>query len=128
MAALSSMMRMRLLRAVGEGVFIESELRGWPRRYGKNTQKGIRDGPDIGLRALLTNGPTHGLQPTATDLLIGAYMTQSTAVRQLSKRLGRRVNTSEAGRWAASFDSSKISFMPEAVVTPATESDVGIVL
>jgi glycolate oxidase len=55
-------------------------------------------------------------------------MSQSTAVRQLKKRLGARVDTTPAGRWAASFDSSKISFLPEAVVTPKAEADIGLVL
>src|SRR4051812_25125651 len=73
-------------------------------------------------------GLTSGLQPMATYLVIGAYMSQSTAVRELKKRLGRRVDTSRTGCWAASFDSSKISFLPEAVVTPRAEADIGAVL
>ncbi|MBA3850693.1 MAG: FAD-binding oxidoreductase, partial [Opitutus sp.] len=50
------------------------------------------------------------------------------ATRQLKRRLGARVDVSEQGRWEASFDSSKVSFLPAAVITPRTESDVGIVL
>ncbi len=50
------------------------------------------------------------------------------ATRQLKKRLGARVNTSQQGRWAASFDSSKISFLPDAVIIPRTEKDIGPVL
>jgi len=50
------------------------------------------------------------------------------ATRQLKKRLGARVDTSQKGCWAASFDSSKISFLPEAVITPRTEKDIGPVL
>jgi glycolate oxidase len=46
----------------------------------------------------------------------------------LMRRLGARVDTSEKGRWAASFDSSKISFLPDAVVTPRAEQDIGVVL
>jgi glycolate oxidase len=52
----------------------------------------------------------------------------SSATRQLRRRLGARVDTSAEGRWAASFDSSKISFLPAAVVTPRRESDIGVVL
>ncbi len=52
----------------------------------------------------------------------------SFATRQLKRRLGARVDTSEKGRWAASFDSSKISFLPAAVVTPKREADIGVVL
>src|SRR5882757_7341959 len=53
---------------------------------------------------------------------------QALATRQLKKRLGARVDTSPEGRWAASFDSSKISFLPDAVITPRTEKDIGPVL
>lgn len=52
----------------------------------------------------------------------------ATVTRQLRKRLGACVDTTEKGRWAASFDSSKISFMPDAVITPRREADIGIVL
>jgi len=50
------------------------------------------------------------------------------ATRQLKRRLGPRVDTSKEGCWAASFDSSKISFLPAAVITPRAEADVGVVL
>ena len=50
------------------------------------------------------------------------------ATRQLKKRLGASVDTSKHGCWAASFDSSKISFLPEAVITPRKEKEVGILL
>src|SRR4051812_37467533 len=50
------------------------------------------------------------------------------ATAALKRRLGSRVDTSAKGRWAASFDSSKISFLPEAVITPRTEKDIGPVL
>ena len=50
------------------------------------------------------------------------------ATRQLQRRLGARVDTSRAGCWAASFDSSKISFLPAAVITPLKEADIGLVL
>lgn len=52
----------------------------------------------------------------------------SSATRALKRRLAARVDTSERGCWAASFDSSKVSFLPAAVITPRTESDVGVVL
>src|SRR5262245_27878200 len=51
---------------------------------------------------------------------------RATAV--LKRRLGVRVDTSKEGRWAASFDSSKISFLPDAVITPRREEDIGVVL
>ena len=50
------------------------------------------------------------------------------ATRQLKRRLGARVDISAKGCWAASFDSSKISFLPVAVITPQTEKDFGPVL
>jgi glycolate oxidase len=46
----------------------------------------------------------------------------------LKRRLGACVDTSAKGRWAASFDSSKISFLPDAVITPRQESQIGVVL
>lgn len=52
----------------------------------------------------------------------------ASATAALKRRLGGRVDTSKKGRWAASFDSSKISFLPEAVITPKAEMDVGVVL
>lgn len=55
-------------------------------------------------------------------------MPHPAATRQLRRRLGRIVDTSREGCWAASFDSSKISFLPEAVVTPRREADIGPVL
>ncbi len=55
-------------------------------------------------------------------------MSFAAATRLLKRRLGARVDTTRAGCWAASFDSSKISFLPEAVVTPRAEADIGTVL
>src|SRR5688572_17883570 len=52
----------------------------------------------------------------------------SAATTALKRKLGKIVDTSEKGCWAASFDSSKISFLPEAVVTPRREADIGPVL
>jgi glycolate oxidase len=52
----------------------------------------------------------------------------SRATRLLKRRLGPAVRTNRAARWAASFDSSKISFLPDAVVVPRKEADIGVVL
>ncbi len=46
----------------------------------------------------------------------------------LKRQLGSHVDISEKGCFAASFDSSKISFLPEAVITPRREAEIGIVL
>ncbi|MDP2137515.1 MAG: FAD-linked oxidase C-terminal domain-containing protein [Candidatus Didemnitutus sp.] len=51
-----------------------------------------------------------------------------TATRQLKRRLGASVDTSAPGCWAASFDSSKVSFLPVAVITPRAEQEIGTVL
>lgn len=50
------------------------------------------------------------------------------ATRQLRRKLGARVDTSAEGCFRASYDSSKISFLPEAVITPLREEQVGVVL
>jgi len=51
------------------------------------------------------------------------------ATRALVRRLGPAlVDISKEGRWAASFDSSKLSFLPEAVVTPRRREDIAPVL
>jgi glycolate oxidase len=51
------------------------------------------------------------------------------ATRRLRLRLGSRiVLTDEKSLFSASFDSSKISFMPEAVIKPRRESQIGVVL
>ncbi|HEY8995171.1 MAG TPA: FAD-binding protein, partial [Lacunisphaera sp.] len=54
--------------------------------------------------------------------------THAQVTASLKRRLGSVVDISEKGRWAASFDSSKISFLPDAVITPRREADVGVVL
>ncbi|MCF7760428.1 MAG: FAD-binding protein, partial [Cephaloticoccus sp.] len=54
--------------------------------------------------------------------------THAIATRALQRKLGRCVDRSEKGCWAASFDSSKLSFLPEAVITPLEEAEVGVVL
>ncbi|MDR1498230.1 MAG: FAD-binding protein [Puniceicoccales bacterium] len=47
------------------------------------------------------------------------------ATRQLSDALGSDcVHTSEAARFAVSFDNSRFSFMPDAVVLPRNEADI----
>jgi glycolate oxidase len=61
-------------------------------------------------------------------LLAARLMKSSAATTALKRRLGARVDTSRDGRWAASFDSSKISFLPDAVIIPQREADIGIVL
>ncbi|MEO6874031.1 MAG: FAD-linked oxidase C-terminal domain-containing protein [Opitutaceae bacterium] len=51
------------------------------------------------------------------------------ATLQLKRKLGARVVcTGDAARFAASFDSSKISFMPAAVIKPRQEADIGVAL
>jgi glycolate oxidase len=53
----------------------------------------------------------------------------ASATRSLVRRLGSRVvATDEKSRFAASFDSSKISFMPAAVIKPRRESEIGVAL
>ncbi|HEX2860334.1 MAG TPA: FAD-linked oxidase C-terminal domain-containing protein [Lacunisphaera sp.] len=54
--------------------------------------------------------------------------TPAQVTASLKRRLGAIVDVSAKGRWAASFDSSKISFLPEAVITPRREADIGPVL
>ncbi len=55
--------------------------------------------------------------------------TFATATRELQRRLGAKIVTTEAAAlYAASFDSSKISFLPEAVIMPRKESDIGVAL
>jgi glycolate oxidase len=60
----------------------------------------------------------------------GVRMKTSTtaATAQLRRRLGSRVSSAEEVRFAASFDGSKLSFLPDAVVVPRDEKDVGVVL
>ena len=51
------------------------------------------------------------------------------ANRLLCRRLGpKAVATDAASLLEASYDSSKISFMPEAVIKPQTEADIGVAL
>jgi len=52
----------------------------------------------------------------------------SSATTQLKRRLGSAVRTDARARWEASFDSSKLSFLPDAVVRPRRREDVGVVL
>ena len=54
--------------------------------------------------------------------------TPAQVTASLKRRLGAVVDTSDKGRFAASFDSSKISFLPDAVITPRREADIGVVL
>jgi glycolate oxidase len=51
------------------------------------------------------------------------------ATAQLRRRLGARVvRTDKAACYEASFDSSKLSFLPDAVVAPRNEKDLAVVL
>ncbi len=51
------------------------------------------------------------------------------ATQQLQRRLGARVvRTDPAACFAASFDSSKISFLPVAVIKPRRVADIGVML
>lgn len=51
------------------------------------------------------------------------------ATTALSRKLGPKVVlTSQDARYAASFDSSRLSFMPAAVIKPRTREDVAVVL
>ena len=59
---------------------------------------------------------------------VSLMKTPAQVTASLKRRLGAAVDVSEKGRWAASFDSSKISFLPDAVITPRREADVGVVL
>jgi len=55
--------------------------------------------------------------------------THPAATQALLAKLGPQVVlTDEAVCFAASFDNMRLSFMPEAVVRPATEDDIGITL
>lgn len=50
------------------------------------------------------------------------------ATVRLRRRLSSQVDSSAQARWAASFDSSKVSFLPDAVITPRNEAAIGVVL
>ena len=52
----------------------------------------------------------------------------SAVTRQLRRRLGGIVRTDRQARWEASFDSSKLSYLPAAVIRPRKAADVGVVL
>jgi glycolate oxidase len=55
--------------------------------------------------------------------------THPEATRELLKQLGAgRVLTDEDACFAASFDNMRLSFMPEAVIRPEAEEDIGVVL
>ncbi len=55
-------------------------------------------------------------------------MSSQTANRALRRKLGSRVATDENSRFRASFDGSKLAWKPDAVVRPASEDDVAVVL
>lgn len=50
------------------------------------------------------------------------------ATRRLIQRLGTRVNTGDEARFRASFDGSKLSFLPDAVIKPRSDRDIAAVL
>ncbi len=50
------------------------------------------------------------------------------ATQQLRRRLGPRVAVTGTARFNASFDGSKLSFLPDAVVKPRDDADIAIVL
>jgi glycolate oxidase len=50
------------------------------------------------------------------------------ATQQLRRRLGTRVAVTDTARFHASFDGSKLSFLPEAVVRPRHDADIAVVL
>ena len=50
------------------------------------------------------------------------------ATRKLKGKLGRRVTTDHDALFAASFDGSKLSFLPEAVIRPKTKADIAATL
>jgi len=52
----------------------------------------------------------------------------SQATRLLRRRLGSRVAVSDDARFRASFDGSKLSFLPDAVVRPRSREEVAVVL
>ena len=52
----------------------------------------------------------------------------SSATALLRRRLGSRVATSADARFGASFDGSKLSFLPEAVVFPRANADIAATL
>ena len=75
---------------------------------------------------MLSCGIALGAKSSLGDVSLMKPTAQVTAT--LKRRLGACVDTTDKGRWAASFDSSKISFLPEAVITPRKEADIGVVL
>ena len=52
----------------------------------------------------------------------------SAATRLLKRQLGAAVRTDRRACWEASFDTSKLSFLPDAVIKPRRASDIGPVL
>ncbi|MEI6862391.1 MAG: FAD-dependent oxidoreductase, partial [Verrucomicrobiota bacterium] len=50
------------------------------------------------------------------------------ATQQLRRRLGPRVTCSDDARFRASFDGSKLSFLPDAVIRPRHDADIAAVL
>jgi glycolate oxidase len=57
-----------------------------------------------------------------------AAPTFAAATEKLRRLLGPRVTTTDEARFAASFDGSKLSFLPAAVIHPRKDADIGAVL
>ena len=55
-------------------------------------------------------------------------MSFAKATAQLRRRLGKRAATSDDALFRASFDGSKLSFLPEAVISPKTNADISTIL
>ncbi|MBL4575837.1 MAG: FAD-binding oxidoreductase, partial [Opitutaceae bacterium] len=50
------------------------------------------------------------------------------AIALLTRKLGKKIFLGEKIRFSASFDGSKLSFLPSAVIRPSSERDIEIVL
>jgi glycolate oxidase len=75
-----------------------------------------------------TSGAVSFLAQSGGELL-KTEMVFPEATQRLRRRLGSRVvMTDQATCFSASFDSSKISFLPEAVIKPRRQEDIGVVL
>ena len=55
-------------------------------------------------------------------------MSRAQATTRLKRLLGNRVLTTQEARFRASFDGSKLSFLPDAVIKPRRDSDIATVL
>jgi glycolate oxidase len=67
-------------------------------------------------------------QFVVTVVLLPSMPSHASATRLLRRRLGARVATDDEARFRASFDGSKLSFLPEAVIRPRGDADIAAVL